>query len=715
MTEQLQDLKERLLVFLEKHRTEDFKAQELSRRISLKHQKEYPLFLEALNQLVQEKLVERQRRKRYSFARSQVSHKTEGVLRLTKQGYGIVTLIHDSSNIIVQQQNLGTAFHGDKVSVEIFARPTSKTLKEHPPETIEGEIVEVLERGNTQIVGTFEKSKSFFFVIPDDKRIHRDIYIPKGQTDGAHPGQKVVAVIDEWTSEHLNPEGHIVEILGSSGQVQAEMASVARRYKLPLSFPKPVTAEAEAYERVIPKKELQQRLDLRKLDCFTIDPADAKDFDDAVSLETLPDGNYSLGVHIADVTYFVHENTSLDKEAYTRGTSVYLADSVIPMLPERLSNELCSLRPNEDRLTYSAIMIVSPRGTIKDYKIAKSIIHSKRRFTYEEAQTVIETGKGDFAETIQLMHKLSQILLKKRMKDGSIDFDSVETKFKYDEKGRPIEIMQKLRLDAHRLVEEFMLLANQTVAKHIGLAKKESNAKPFIYRIHDLPDNDKLKDLAAFVENLGYTFHLGEGVTSKAIQRLLADVKGKNEENVINEVAIRSMAKAIYSDTNIGHFGLGFKYYTHFTSPIRRYPDLLVHRLLFEYEHTMQQQRRQHFHDTLSDTCDHCSAMERTAMEAERESIKVMQVEYMKRHVGDEFKGIISGVTNFGMFIEIDDLMVEGLIRLRDIEDDYYIFDERNYSLIGRHTKKRFRLGDKVEVKVARVDPEKRQIDFVLL
>ncbi|MBI4547217.1 MAG: ribonuclease R, partial [Ignavibacteriae bacterium] len=503
--------------------------------------------------------------------------------------------------------------------------------------------------------------------------------------------------------------------LGKAGEVKAEMTAVAREFQLPLRFPKEVIAEAEKIPESIPKDEYKRRLDLRDIECFTIDPENAKDFDDAVSLEKLLDGNFLLGVHIADVSHYIHDNTALDREALKRGTSVYLADSVIPMLPEKLSNNLCSLRPHEDRLAYSVLMTVTPRGVVKDYQIPKSVIRSHRRFTYEEVQAIIETGNGEFASTIKQMHTLSQTLLKKRLQEGSIDFESVETKFTFDSHGKPIQIIKKERLDAHRLIEEFMLLANQTVAKHIGLQKKEENIRPFIYRVHDPPPPDKLSDFASFVGHLGYSLNISGGLTNRALQKLLNEIRGKEEENVINEVAIRSMAKAIYSEKNFGHFGLAFKHYTHFTSPIRRYPDLMVHRLLYEYEDKMSHKRREHLMHRLPEVCKQSSDREQIAVEAERASVKVMQVEYMKRHLGDEFHAIISGVTNFGLFVEISDLLVEGLIRVRDMEDDYYVYDEKRYALIGRRTKKRYRLGDKVTVQVVRVDPEEREIDFLLV
>jgi ribonuclease R len=715
-TDTLETLKQQILQFFAKYPRQYFKPIEISKRLSLDSAEDYQLLLKALHVLEEEQLIGKARRKRYGHTVPRSSQLT-GTITLTKQGSGIVQLDEpNEGKVLIQPKFLSTALPGDTVSIAVFGHaPADKGNAFNLPESAEGEIVEILERGNNPIVGVFRKSKHFFAVIPDDNRLGVDVLIPKNATKGARPGEKVVAVIDEWESRHQNPEGHIEEVLGRSGEVHAEMASVARQFQLPSSFPKNVMQETDRIDETISKEEIKKRLDLRKEICFTIDPEDAKDFDDAVSLKSIDDDTYELGVHIADVSHYVTENSALDGEAYRRGTSVYLADEVVPMLPEKLSNNICSLRPNVDRLTYSIIMIISAKGIVKDYKISKTVIHSKRRFTYEEVQQVIERGKGDFAGTVKEMHTLSQTLLKKRMREGSIDFDSAETKFRFDEDGKPAEIIKKERLDSHRLVEEFMLIANQTAAKHIALVKEEQNVRPYIYRIHDLPDPQKMKDLAEFVQHLGYSLPLQGGTTSKAFQKLLNDIRGKEEENVINEVAIRAMAKAIYSEKNIGHFGLGFKYYTHFTSPIRRYPDLIVHRLLHEYEKKITQKRREQLIDLLPDICKQSSDRERVAMEAERESVKVMRVEYMKRHVGDEFHAIISGVMRFGLFVEIVDLLVEGFIRVRDMEDDFYVFDEKHYSLIGRRTKKRYRLGDKVEVKVVRVDPEEREIDFALV
>lgn len=709
-------IKERVLQLFAKHPKETFKPRVLARRLGIKELADFRLLLRVLNELQQSKTIERGHRKRYGHALPPPSARLTGVLSFTRAGSGFVRLSEPQEGLVsISARFLGTAIAGDTVSVSLFAPAAPSIQKGETSGEPEGEIIEVIERSQRPIVGVFERGKHFSFVVPDGKLVDRDIYIPQGQSKGAHPGQKVVAIIDAWESRNLNPEGHIVEILGRAGEVSAEMSAVARQFQLPLSFTKDVLSAADTIDAEIPKAEIKKRLDLRAINCFTIDPEDAKDFDDAVSLERLENGDLRLGVHIADVSHYVRDGSVLDEEAYRRGTSVYLADEVIPMLPEKLSNNLCSLRPNVDRLAYSALMTLSAGGAVKDYELRKSIIHSKRRFTYEEAQQHIESRSGDFATELLSMHKLSQQLLAKRRKEGSIDFETVETKFRFDDEGKPSEIIKKVRLDAHRLVEEFMLLANQIVAKHIGLAKREEQRRPFVYRIHDSPPPEKLATLASFVDHLGYSLNLSGGVVSRALQKLLNDIKGKPEENVITVIAIRSMAKAVYSEHNIGHFGLGFKHYTHFTSPIRRYPDLIVHRLLHEYDGKMAMKRLDALGESLPDVCRHSSDRERVAAEAERASIRVMQVEYMKRHVGDQFHALISGVTNFGIFVEIADLLVEGLIRVRDMKDDYYIFDEKHFTLIGKRTKKKYRLGDKVEVQVARVDPESRQIDFVLV
>jgi ribonuclease R len=714
----LETLKVQVLQFLAKHPQEQFRSNVLARRLGARSKDEIRLLNQALNELHQSRRIERGHRKRYGHTQPPATHQLLGILRITRQGHGIVQLLPPvRGKVNIGPRFLDTALTNDTVQVALFAHTNdvAPTSEDGAEPVFDGEIVKVVERSQQPIVGLFQKGKSYFFVVPDDSKLGRDIYIPRGKTAGAQPGEKVVVQIDEWESRNLNPEGHVVEVLGRAGEVHAEMTGVAREFQLPLRFPKEVLAEAERIPEAIPREEYGNRLDLRDLLCFTIDPEDAKDFDDAVSLVPMRNGNVELGVHIADVSFYVKENSALDTEALKRGTSVYLANEVIPMLPEKLSNNLCSLRPDRDRLAYSALMEVTGKGIVKNYRIIKSVIRSKRRFTYEEVQSVIENRRGDHAETIQRMHTLSQTLLTKRLREGSIDFESAETKFRFDSDGKPTEIVKKTRLDAHRLVEEFMLLANQVVARHIGLPKREENIRPFVYRVHDLPPPEKLQDLASFVQHLGYTLNVSSGVTTRALQKLLHDIHGTDEEDVINEVAIRSMAKAVYSETNIGHFGLGFQYYTHFTSPIRRYPDLIVHRLLYEYEHRMPQRRREQLLELLPDICRQSSDRERVAVEAERASVKVMQVEFMKRHVGEEFNAIISGVTNFGLFAEITDLLVEGLIRVRDLRDDFYVFDQKNFALIGRRTKKRYRLGDKVRVQVVRVDPEDREIDFALV
>ena len=706
----MEHLKEKVLHFLYEHPGQFHKTKDVARHLNIREESEYQVLRHILHELAARREIEHGKSQRYGIRRSQ--SKLVGRIRVNRYGGGIVeTDDPEKKEIHIEPHFLHTALDRDLVAVSLLARSSRPRRGDEREQRLEGEVAEVLERGRSTIVGRLERSKSFYIVVPDDRKVGRDIYIARESLHGARDGDKVVVALEPWESEHLNPEGKVIEVLGPAGVAKTEVLSVARAFNLPTHFPPDVLQDAKKIPSAIPPTEYRRRLDLRDLICFTIDPEDAKDFDDAVSLSALPDGTYRLGVHIADVSHYVKEGSALDREAFKRGTSVYLVNEVIPMLPEKLSNNVCSLKQHEDRLTYSVFMNVTRHGVVQEYEIEKAVIDSKRRFTYEEVQKILDTGKGEYANMLREMHALSRVLLQKRLREGGIDFDTVETKFRFDENGYPLEIIKKVRLDSHRLIEEFMLLANQTVAKHIGMARRSDGRKPFIYRVHDLPDPDRLRDLANFVAKFGHKLHVN-GVNAKAIEKLIESVRGTAEEYVINEVAIRSMAKAVYSEKNIGHFGLGFNYYTHFTSPIRRYPDLIVHRLLHEYSEGIDSERRAKLGKRLPEICQQSSEMERRAVEAERESVKVKQVEYMARHLGDELEGIISGVTNFGLFVEINDLLVEGLIRMRDLGDDYYVYDEKNYALIGRRTKKRYRLGDKVNVQVVRVDIEDRQIDF---
>lgn len=656
------------------------------------------------------------RAKRGKFGHLEMPQHVEGNLQVTKQGLGFVTVEGLEEDVFVPPGYLGTATHGDRVEVSLFAQGLKR---KEAGKRREGEVVRILERGRESVVGTLEQRHKVFLVIPDDNRLPFEVLVDREDLEGAKPGEKVVVHVDDWGSSRLSPEGRVVEVLGKAGEAAAELLSVAREFELPLSFPRGVEEAANAVPGTISQNEIDRRLDFRKNTCITIDPEDAKDFDDAVSLEPMTGGVFRLGVHIADVSYYVQEGGALDQEALKRSTSTYFPGMVIPMLPERLSNDICSLRPEEDRLTYSVLLTVTPQGKVVDHEIRETVIRSARRFTYEEVEAILggaspAAADRQFADILRSMHSLSKTLTRNRMRDGSIDFDSVEAKFRFDDEGMPTEILKKVRLDSHRLVEEFMLLANKVVAMHTGVARKEEHPKPFLYRIHDSPDPDRIRELATFVQQFGFKLALEGGVTSKALQKLLEQVHGTEVENVINEVALRSMAKAVYSERNIGHYGLGFHYYTHFTSPIRRYPDLVVHRLLKEYSAGVTEERRRKVAERLPFLAQHTSAMERVAVEAERAGVKVMQLEYMKRHLGDEFEGIVSGVTRYGLFVEINDLLVQGMIHVRDLEDDYYTYDEKNYSLVGKRTGRKYRLGDPVHLKVIRVNPEEREIDFAL-
>ncbi len=695
-------MKKKIKAFFKNNSSVKIKSKELAEKLKIKSLSDYESMKHFLHQLEKEGFIVKIG-KRYSYCKLG-SGRITGTLNLIKDGsYGFVICDDkDQNDIFIAQRNLGTAIEGDKVEINLLAKQKGKSL--------EGEIISVLSRQKNEFIGTLKKTRSFYFVKPNLGEFHRDIYISEKYLNGAMPGDKVVVNSFEWNSLQQNPEGKIKEILGKAGSYQTEIASIAREFELPYKFPDEVIAEAEKIPLEIPDIEIKKRLDYRQKPVFTIDPEDAKDFDDAVSIEKLDNGNFNIGIHIADVSHYISNDSALYREALLRGNSVYFVGKVIPMLPERLSNNICSLVPNEDRLTFSVVAEITPRGKVEKYIISKSVINSKRRFTYEEAQEIMDTQKGDFSGELLQLNKIAKILRDKRMKAGSINFNTPEVKFELDANGIPLNVKIKKLLEANNLIEEYMLLANQIVAKHINLPSE--GIFPFVYRVHDLPDTEKIGEFALFVKSLGYSFDPAAANKSMQFQILFDSVKGKEEEAIINEVAIRSMAKAVYSTQNIGHYGLGFRYYAHFTSPIRRFADLAVHKLLFDFI-----KKKKPFADEskLEKISSYISAQERKAVNAERYSVKLKQLEYLQDKTGYEFLGVISGVTNFGFFVQLNHSLAEGLIRLSDLDDDYYIYDEKKYSLIGKRTKKVFRLGDKVNVKIARVDAEKMEIDFILL
>ncbi|GAB4285547.1 MAG: ribonuclease R [Marinilabiliales bacterium] len=628
----------------------------------------------------------------------------EGIVELTTKGYAWVKSIDIQEEVFISQSNLHHALHGDKVKVYLYAR--KKNFHQ------EGEVVEIIERSKNKFVGTVELSSQFAFLVPEGRNMPYDIYIPLNALNGAKNGQKAVAIISEWPRKAKNPIGEIIDVLGYAGENETEMHAILAEFDLPYSFTVEVNNAAETISEKITKNDIKSRRDFRKVPTFTIDPADAKDFDDALSIQKTDNGLWEIGIHIADVTYYVEQGSILDKEALERATSVYLVDRVVPMLPEKLSNNICSLRPNEDKLCFSAVVEMDDNATIKNTWFGRTIIHSDRRFTYDEAQKIIENQKGDMSEQIIVLDKLAKILRKNRFKKGAFDFERQEVKFNLDKQGKPLGVYFKEMKDSNHLIEEFMLLANRLVAEFVGKKSKKSEIKPFVYRIHDRPEPDKLIQFSDFIRKFGYKINTdNEKAISKSMNKLLNEVKGKKEQNLIENLAIRSMAKAEYSTDNIGHYGLGFSHYTHFTSPIRRYPDMMVHRLLATYLNGGN------FKDVnkLEKWCEHSSEMERRAAEAERASIKYKQVEFMKDKIGQVFDGIISGVAEWGIYVEIIENKCEGLIPIRDLQDDYYIFDEDNFCIFGKRNHKKFQLGDEIKVEVISANLTKKQLDYRLI
>lgn len=642
------------------------------------------------------------REKRDSFQEKNGSKHGErvyisGTVDMTRMGYGFISTDDMEDDVFVSARNLNTALHGDKVKVWLYAKKKGARP--------EGEVVEIIERWRTTFVGTVEIMPNFAFLMPDNKNMPFDLFIPSSKLNGAKQGQKAVARVTDWNPKSKNPVAEIINVLGDPGLHSTEMHAILAEFELPYQFTEEVESDAGSIRGEITEADIKTRRDFRNVPTFTVDPADAKDFDDALSLKQLENGNWEVGVHIADVTHYVRPGSLTEEEAKQRATSVYLVDRVVPMLPERLSNNICSLSPSEDKLTYSAVFELNDKSEVLTEWYGRTIINSDRRFSYGEAQLVIDTGDGDMKDQILLLHKLAQQLRAKRFAYGAFSFERVEIQFDLADDGKPLGVKFRDMGTANQLIEEFMLLANRRVAEYVG---KKLRGKTFVYRIHDKPDPEKISNFRHFITRFGYKLTADENNLPKAMNRLMKEVAGRSEQNIIETIALRAMAKAVYSTDNIGHYGLAFKHYTHFTSPIRRYPDMMVHRLLTAYLGSENPGSSEKYEKL----CDHSSKMERRANEAERASVKYKQVEYMSDKLDQVFEGVISGVTEWGIYVEIIENQCEGMISVRELDDDFYEYDEENYCLRGRSTGKLYTLGDRVKIAVVKADLQKKQLDF---
>lgn len=687
------------------------KIKELMEALEIKERAQKKEFEVLLKEMQQEGTIIQTKKRKYGVPERM--NLVVGRLQGHAKGFGFV--IPDvgtvENDVYVSSQDMNGAMHKDRVIVRLSKNP-SRNKK------LEGEVIRILSRGNEKIVGTFENSRNFGFVVPDDQRIKQDIYIPKSETMGIENDNKVVVEITEYPVQGRNPEGRIIEVLGHKKDVGTDIVSIIRKHELPEKFPPEVIVQANKISNHVREKDIKGRKDLRNEKIVTIDGEDAKDLDDAVSIKKLQNGNYLLGVHIADVSHYVFENSPLDQEAFKRGTSVYLIDRVIPMLPPKLSNGICSLNPQEDRLTLSCSMEINPKGKVINHDIFKAVINSKERMTYKAVTRILEEEDselidryGNLVEDFKLMKELALILRnKRRLGRGAIDFDFSEAKIILDEDGKPIDIRKEERTISHKIIEEFMLVCNETIAEHMYWT-----SFPFIYRVHEEPDLEKIKDFNDFIHNFGYRIRMGDEVHPKELQNLITKVQDTPEENIISRLMLRTMKQARYMASNLGHFGLAASYYTHFTSPIRRYPDLCIHRIISQMlYHKLDQKKIKKLKHKTIEISSQSSIRERVAEEAERETDDLKKAEYMKGHIGKVFEGIISGVTSFGMFVELANT-IEGLVRVSSMDDDYYQYDERYHQFIGERTKNIYKLGDKVIIKVVGVDIPQGQIDFILV
>lgn len=694
-----------ILRFMNENSSKIYNYKQIADGIDYRNPRQREQVIQSLHRLIADNKIKEVEKGKY-IINLQIEGTLTGVIDFNQSGNAYVKVQGFENDIFVHAKNVKHALQGDTVLIITYHFKGKK---------MEGSVLEVLERSREEFVGTFQliKHKDFGFVVSDKKVINTDIFIPRGKMLDAQDGDKVLVKMIKWDSDSKNPEGEIIKVLGAPGEHETEIHSILAEYGLPYTFPEDVEREASEIDRQIDDVEVAKRRDMRNILTFTIDPKDAKDFDDALSIRQLQNGNWEIGVHIADVSHYVIPGTVLDDEAYERGTSVYLVDRVVPMLPEVLSNDVCSLRPHEDKFTFSAVFELDDDSNVVNEWFGRTVIHSDRRFTYEEAQERIESGNGELAPEILTLDRLAKNLRKDRINKGAITFDRSEVRFNLDENNEPIGVYFKVSKDSNHLIEEFMLLANRKVSEYVSLSRKgEPNNLTFVYRVHDDPDPTKLEALREFVGTFGYKMNLANTKkVAESLNRLLKDVKGKGEENMIETLAMRSMSKAVYSTDPIGHYGLGFEFYSHFTSPIRRYPDLIAHRLLQHYLDGGKSVNK----DEYEEKCRHCSNRERLAADAERDSIKFMQVKFMEKHVGEEFTGVISGVAEFGFWVQIPENGAEGLIKLRDLMDDSYMFDPKNYLVYGTRTGNQYQLGDVVKIKVMKANLIQKQLDFKII